>query len=87
MTPLILTPADLELDLQHCPERVANAVERLEKIISQQQNDIIMLENERDALTEEIRILKQRNDNQASLLVAIEEGKAKKCPDGGWYKP
>lgn len=86
MTPLILTPDDLELDLQHCPERVANAVERLEKIISQQQNDIIMLEIERDALTEEIRILKQRNDNQASLLVAIEEGKAKKCPDGGWYK-
>lgn len=84
--PISLAPDDLELDLQHCPERVANAVERLEKIISQQQNDIIMLEIERDALTEEIRILKQRNDNQASLLVAIEEGKAKKCPDGGWYK-
>lgn len=64
-----------------------SAVEKLENIISQQQNDIIMLEIERDALTEEIRKLKQRNDNQASLLVAIEEGKAKKCPDGGWYKP
>lgn len=64
-----------------------DTVEKLQQIISQQQNDIIMLENERDALTEEIRILKQRNDNQASLLVAIEEGKAKKCPDGGWYKP
>lgn len=62
-------------------------VEQLERIISQQQNDIIMLELERDALNEEIRKLKQRNDNQASLLVAIEEGKAKKCPDGGWYKP
>ena len=62
-------------------------VEKLQQIISQQQNDIIMLEIERDALTEEIRKLKQRNDNQASLLVAIEEGKAKKCPDGGWYKP
>lgn len=84
--PISLAPDDLELDLQHCPERAANAVERLEKIISQQQNDIIMLEIERDALTEEIRILKQRNDNQASLLVAIEQGTAKKCPDGGWYK-
>lgn len=62
-------------------------VEKLQQIISQQQNDIIMLEIERDALNEEIRKLKQRNDNQASLLVAIEEGKAKKCPDGGWYKP
>jgi hypothetical protein len=57
------------------------------EMISQQQNDIIMLELERDALNEEIKKLKQRNDNQASLLVAIEEGKAKKCPDGGWYKP
>ena len=62
-------------------------VEKLQQIISQQQNDIIMLEIERDALTEEIRKLKQRNDNQASLLVAIEQGTAKKCPDGGWYKP
>ena len=57
------------------------------EMISQQQNDIIMLELERDALNEEIKKLKQRNDNQASLLVAIEEGKAKKGPDGGWYKP
>lgn len=62
-------------------------VEKLQQIISQQQNDIIMLELERDALKAQIEKLKQRNDNQASLLVAIEEGKAKKCPDGGWYKP
>lgn len=62
-------------------------VENLQHIISQQQNDIIMLEIERDALNEEIRKLKTRNDNQAKLLQAIEDGSAKKCPDGGWYKP
>jgi cell division protein FtsB len=53
-------------------------VEKLQQIISQQQNDIIMLEIERDGLKEEIKKLKERNNNQ---------GTAKKCPDGGWYKP
>ena len=38
-----------------------SAVEKLENIISQQQNDIIMLEIERDALKEEIKQLKTRN--------------------------
>ena len=64
-----------------------SAVEKLENIISQQQNDIIMLEIERDALKEEIKQLKTRNNNQAKLLRAIENGSAKKCPDGGWYNP
>jgi len=63
-----------------------SAVEKLENIISQQQNDIIMLEIERDALKEEIKQLKTRNNNQAKLLRAIENGSAKKHPDGGWYK-
>jgi cell division protein FtsB len=62
-------------------------VEKLQQIISQQQNDIIMLEIERDGLKEEIKKLKERNNNQAKLLQAIEGGTAKKCPDGGWYKP
>ena len=64
-----------------------SAVEKLENIISQQQNDIIMLEIERDALKEEIKQLKTRNNNQAKLLRAIENGSAKKHPDGGWYNP
>jgi uncharacterized coiled-coil protein SlyX len=62
-------------------------IETLNKAISNQQNDIIMLELERDALKEEIKKLQERNNNQASLLVAIEEGRAKKSPNGGWYKP
>lgn len=62
-------------------------VENLQHIISQQQNDIIMLEIERDGLKAEIEKLKERNNNQAKLLQAIEGGIAKKCPDGGWYKP
>ena len=62
-------------------------IETLNKAISNQQNDIIMLEIERDALKEEIKKLQERNNNQASLLVAIEDGRAKKSPNGGWYKP
>ena len=62
-------------------------IETLNKAISNQQNDIIMLELERDALKEEIKKLQERNNNQASLLVAIEDGRAKKSPNGGWYKP
>ena len=62
-------------------------IETLNKAISNQQNDIIVLELERDALKEEIKKLQERNNNQASLLVAIEDGRAKKSPNGGWYKP
>ena len=62
-------------------------IQTLNKAISNQQSDIIALELERDALKEEIKKLQERNNNQASLLVAIEEGKAKKAPNGGWYKP
>ena len=61
--------------------------EHLQNTINQQQNDIIMLELERDALKQEIKELQVRNDNQASLLRAIEDGTAKKCSNGGWYKP
>ena len=64
-----------------------SAVEKLENIISQQQNDIIMLEIERDDLKQKIKELQARNDNQAKLLQAIEDGTAKKCSNGGWYKP
>ena len=64
-----------------------SAVEKLENIISQQQNDIIMLEIERDDLKQKIKELQVRNDNQAKLLQAIEDGTAKKCSNGGWYKP
>ena len=62
-------------------------IQTLNQAVSNQQNDIIMLELERDALKEEIKKLQERNNNQASLLVAIEEGRAKKSPNGGWYKP
>ena len=58
------------------------ALEHANRIISQQQNDIIMLEIERDGLKEEIKKLKERNNNQAKLLRAIDRGTAKKCPDG-----
>lgn len=61
--------------------------EHLQNTINQQQNDIIMLELERDALKQEIKELQVRNDNQAKLLIAIEQGTAKKCSNGGWYKP
>ena len=64
-----------------------DTVENLQQIISQQQNDIIMLEIERDDLKQKIKELQARNDNQAKLLRAIEDGTAKKCQDGGWYKP
>lgn len=57
------------------------------EMISQQQNDIIMLEIERDDLKQKIKELQVRIENQAILLRAIEDGSAKKCPDGGWYKP
>ena len=62
-------------------------IQTLNQAVSNQQNYIIMLELERDALKEEIKKLQERNNNQASLLVAIEEGRAKKSPNGGWYKP
>jgi len=62
-------------------------IQTLNTAISNQQSDIIALELERDALKEEIKNLQERNNNQANLLVAIEEGKAKKAPNGGWYKP
>ena len=62
-------------------------IQTLNQAVSNQQNDIIMLELERDALKEEIKKLQERNNNQASLLVAIEDGRAKKSPNGGWYKP
>jgi uncharacterized coiled-coil protein SlyX len=61
-------------------------IQTLNKAISNQQSDIIALELERDALKEEIKKLQERNNNQANLLVAIEEGRAKKSPNGGWYK-
>jgi uncharacterized coiled-coil protein SlyX len=62
-------------------------IQTLNTAISNQQSDIIALELERDALKEEIKKLQERNNNQANLLVAIEEGRAKKSPNGGWYKP
>lgn len=76
-----LTPDEIKIRSQDF------VIETLNKAISNQQNDIIMLELERDALKEEIKKLQERNNNQASLLVAIEEGRAKKSPNGGWYKP
>jgi uncharacterized coiled-coil protein SlyX len=62
-------------------------IQTLNTAISNQQSDIIALELERDALKEEIKKLQERNNNQAKLLVAIEEGRAKKSPNGGWYTP
>jgi Tfp pilus assembly protein PilN len=60
---------------------------KVQAMIQEQQNDIIMLEMERDALKADIAKLKERNENQANLLISIEKGEAKKCSSGGWYKP
>jgi len=68
-------------------EEAIAALEQARKVIETQQSDIIMLEIERDGLKAEIEKLKERNNNQAKLLQAIQNGTAKKCPDGGWYKP
>ena len=73
--------------MNNAVEEAIDALEQARKVIETQQNDIILLEIERDGLKAEIEKLKTRNANQASLLQAIEAGTAKKCPDGGWYKP